>query len=797
MLKNYLVIAFRTLRRQKGYAALNVTGLGIGIAGCLLIGLFVRHELSFDRFHPDADRLFRVLTTQPAPDGDLVTTARGAHRLGPELEETFAAVDRAVRIATADVEVVAENEPREESALFADPAFFEVFAFPLLGGDAATALAQPDGVVLSASAATRLLGDTEAVGRSVGVELDGETRPFTVTAVAEDAPAASSIDFDVVLPIEAYAQTLPAMARSFMLDRWDSSISVTFVRLTDAAEAGVMEAELEDFVAERYAAESPTTLALQPLRAVHLSPDIRGGLTPPGNPLHAAVLGGIAALVLLIACINFTTLALGRSVRRAREVGVRKTLGAHRGQIRRQFWGEALVTTAAATALALVFAALFLPTFNRLTGLSLALDPLVHPAALPAALALVAGVALLAGSYPALVLSRMRPASVLKGRAGLGGTRFARALVVVQFALSIALVAVTIVVTAQVRYLDTAPLGFEREGVVVLKAGGSEAGRTIYPRLRDELGGHAAVRGLTGSFVVPFDARGWPAQLQLGDTASVTVQMNSVDEHFAETMGLEIVAGQDLDAMPTGDGVPVLVNEALLRTLGWADFRGKRLPLRGGIVSAERAEIVGVVRDFHIQPFHEAVEPVILVANVEGGVLAVSARVTTDDLARSLGVLEAAWHRAAPGVPFEPMFLDEVVAEAYESERRWQALLRWATAFALALAGLGLLGVAALSVAGRTKEIGIRKTLGASVAGLVALISADFLRLVAIGFVVAAPLAWLAARRWLEGFAYRIDLGIDLFLLAGALVLGVALLTVAGQALRAATADPVDALRSE
>ncbi len=800
MLKNYLTVTLRSLRRERGYASLNVTGLALGLACCLLLFLFVRHELSFDRFHPDADRLFRVLTTQPNPAGEVVTTARGAFRLGPALEETFAAVDRTVRIATGGVEVVTDDGAWEEEALFADAAFFDVFAFPLVAGDAA-ALARPDGVVLSAAAAARLLGETDVVGHSLAVELGGETRVFTITAVAEDPPTASSIVFGVVLPIETYALTLPAMARAFMLDRWTSPNTVTFVRLKQAGDAATVEAGLPNFAAKRYvegAAPGETTLALQPLRAVHLSPEVRGGIVAPGNPLHAAVLGGIAVLVLLIACINFTTLALGRSVRRAREVGIRKTLGAHRGQVRGQFWGEALVTTAAASLAAVALAALFLPTFNRLTGLALTLSPLMQPAATPAFLGLIVVVAFLAGSYPALVLSRMRPASVLKGRLGLGGTRFARALVVVQFALSIALVAVTVIVSAQVRFLATAPLGFEQDGVVVLKMGSSDAGKAIYPRLRDELAGHAAVRGLAGSMVVPFDARGWPAQLQLGDTAAVIVQMNSVDEHFVETLGMEIVAGRGFaEARVAADRVPVLVNETLMRALGWTDFRGKQLPLQAGIVNAERAEIVGVVRDFHIQPLHEPVEPVILVSEVEGGVLAASVRLASGDVGRGLDALEAAWGRAAPGAPFEPVFLDEVVEAKYQAERRWHMLLRWATGFALSIAGFGLLGVAALSVAGRTKEIGIRKVLGASAAGIVALVSTDFLKLVALGFVLASPAAWLAAERWLEDFAYRVELGPGLFLIAGGLALVVAVLAVGTHALRAATADPVKSLRYE
>jgi putative ABC transport system permease protein len=799
MLKNYLLVALRTLRREKGYAALNVAGLAVGPGCCLLLGLFVRHETSYDRFHADADRLHRVLTTQPDPGGEPVTTARGAFRLGPALDTSFAAVDGAVRVATGSVEIDADGATWEGEVLFADRAFFDVFSFPLVAGGAA-ALAQPDGLVLSASTAARWFGDGAAVGRPVEVPFaDDEVRTFTVGAVAADAPAASSIVFDAILPIGAYELTLPAMARAFILDNWTFPNVATFVRLADGGEAEALDAGLRDFVAAHYGeAAGETALALQPMHAAHFSPDVRGPLVAAGNPLHATVLGGLAVLVLLVACINFTTLALGRSVRRAREVGLRKTLGAHAGQVRGQFWGEAFLTTAAAALLALALVALFLPTFNRLTNLALTLAPLARPAALLVFLGLLVGVSFLAGGYPALVLSRMRPSAVLKGRAGLGGARFATALVVVQFALSTALVAVVVVVSAQMRFLDTAPLGFERERVVLLKMGGSASGKAIYPRLRDALGGHAAVEQIAGSMVVPFDKKGWPAGLQLGDTASVEVQMNAVDEHFTGTLGMEIVSGTDFAAARVaGEAVPVLVNETLMRTLGWTEFRGKQLPLKGSIVSAERAEIVGVVRDFHIQPLHEPVQPVILSPLLKSGALAATVRLAPGRTAEGLAAVEAAWERAAPDAPFEPLFLDEVVAAKYEAERRWQALLRWAAGFALALAGFGLLGMAALSATRRTREVGIRKVMGASVSSVVALLSLDLLRLVALGFVLAVPLAWFAAERWLEGFAYRIDLGPGLFLLAGGLALAVALVAVSGQAFRAATANPADALRYE
>jgi putative ABC transport system permease protein len=542
----------------------------------------------------------------------------------------------------------------------------------------------------------------------------------------------------------------------------------------------------------------PIAYYFQPLPAIHLDPNVHAGITPPSNPLYAQILAAIALAVLLIACINFMTLAVGRSTARAKEVGVRKTMGAHRRQLLGQFWGEALLMSTLGLGLAL--AALFLPTFNALTGKALSFGLVPLPVTLAVLLGLVVLTALVAGSYPAVLLSRLRPVESLKARVRLGGSHaFARSLVVVQFALSIFLLAGTFVLSAQLRYVQDRDLGYDREQVAVVPL--SEAGDgAALARLRAALAGSTAVTNLTGishSFGRGTSAYGFPHE---GEDIEIIVY--GVESDFIETMGMDLLAGRDFDPALASDSTDaVVVNEALVRALGWAgasEAVGQRLP--DGFEWGDEVKaplVVGVVRDFHFRSLHEAVEPALFMLPVLDDIQYALARFAPGRTRDGLGALEAVWTEIAPGLPFDAGFLDEDLAAFYENEARWAEIVRWATLFALAVACLGLFGLASLTVAQRTKEIGIRKVLGASAGSIAVLLARGFAVLVGVAVFIAAPLAYLAAERWLEGFAYRIDLGLGLFLLAGGLALVVALVTVGTQALRAASSDPVKALRTE
>ncbi len=820
--RNYLKIALRTLRRQKGYAAINVGGLAVGIACCVLLLLYVRDEVAHDRFHENADRIVRI-NRIVGEQGAEKRSAGTPVKLAPALKEAFPEVEHAVRLSAADVSVEREADAVGLEALFADPAFFDVFSFPLLAGDPSRALAEPNGLVLSASTARRLFPGENSVGQALTLKLKDETLERRVTGVVADPPHASSIQFDVILPFEDYRYNFAGALRQFAFERWDFDVVSTFALLRRGANAEALAAKLPS-LADAEAPEeaegdgprvrvfgpSKAGFAPQPLTEIHLEPDVmpQSALAPPSSPVYSYLLAAAALLILFIACVNFTTLAVGRSVGRAREVGVRKALGAQRAQVAGQFWGEALLTTTLALGVALGLARLFLPVFNRLAGKALTLDLAGEPLTLLALVGLAAGVALVAGSYPALVLSRFEPTRVL--RAGAGGgpggrRRLVRALVAVQFALSIALVTGAFVMHEQIGRLKT-DLGFQQEQVVRMNlTGDTQEMAALFDPFREEARRHPAVEEVAGS-TFSFFGSAITVPLVLGDTGRVEARVIPVTQSFAETLGIETVAGRGLRG-PAGDapslGGEVLVNRTLARRLSFAPEEAldrtltldESAPMAGAF---GESHVVGVVEDFHVRDLKHRLDPVIL-ASAERlyGIGDFYARLAPGQLAEGLAHLRATWADVAPDRPFEYVFLDDLVAEAYETEARWRAIAGYAAGLALLIACVGLLGLAALAAEQRTKEIGIRKALGASVANIVGLLSADFLRLVAVGFVLGAPLAYLGARRWLDGFAYRIDLGPWLFLAAGAVVALAALGAAGWQAYRAALADPVQSLRHE
>ncbi len=820
MIRSYLKIAYRTLKRQKGYAFINVFGLALGIACCVLLFLYVQHEWTHDRFHEQAERIFRVNKARIDPGGGVSWSASQPALLASELEATFPEVQETVRLADGSVRVAANGAEIEEDALYADAAFFEVFTFPLLRGDPQTALAEPNTVVLTRRAARKHFGGENPMGRTLTVKIEDETVDLRVTGVAQNPPTNSSIQFDVVLSTDTYYEyNFSGILQRAALTRWDFPSAGTFVLLNRTGQAEALEAKLPAFAAQhldeppesasgengeevRVVGAETTQLRLQSLADIHLNPDVApAALEPPGNPLYAYLLAGVALLVLGIACINFTTLSLGRSASRAKEVGVRKVVGAHRGQNRRQFWGEAILTSGAALVLGLALARLFLPVFNGLAGRELQLALFSRPETLLFLIALALVVGLLAGSYPALVLSRFEPARVLRGQGAIGGgRRLTRALVVVQFTLSIALVVGVLVMSAQLKFLQS-DLGFNQEQVVVIEGlGDTDSGNQIYEPFRQEVLRHAAVEHVAGA-LFSFFGSAMEQPLALGDTAQVTARVLPVSETFLETLEVGVVQGRGFSAERSTDGYDVLVNETFVRTMGWPSAVGKRFSLPEGAFLSNivgEMRVIGVVEDFHAQPLHHEIAPLILIPSANfGGVLTMYARIAPEGMAQTLAFLEETWQQVAPDRPFQYQFLDEVVAEAYEAEQQWRAIIRYAAGFALVIACFGLFGLAALAAERRTKEIGIRKVLGASATSITLLLSKDFLKLVLIAFVIAAPVAYWAASRWLQEFAYRIELGPGLFLLAGGAVCVVALGAVSYQAVKTALANPVDALRSE
>ena len=791
MLKNYLTIALRNLRKRRAYSFINVAGLAIGMACSMLIFLSVRHDLSFDRFHAKADRIYRVLTIDRALGVSSQRVGITLPALGPAMEAELPEVERVVRLNTAGRSLVSyeDTDLYAENVVYAEAALFEIFDFGVRSGDAG-GLREPGTVVLTEALARRIFGEADPVGRTVTLDDDAELR---VVAVAEDVPANSHLVFDAVV---SYVPSKDQPQLEQFLSSWGSISMTTYALLRSPEDAAGLPEKLEAIIRRNDVGEN-FSVTVQPLADVHLrSSDILFDESSGKSDVEYVYgLSAVAVFVLLIAAMNFMNLATARSAERAREVGMRKVLGAERRQLVGQFLGESVLLCALAFVLAVGLVKAALPLVNTALGKSLALDLLSEPVLVLYLAGLALGVALLAGSYPAFVLSGFSPLVVLKGTFSRGrrGALLRRALVVTQFAASAVMIIGALVVAEQLRYIMEKQMGYDRDQVVVLSLGGP-ALQEKAATLRDELVRQPGVVAAATSGSVPGRQLGRTG-VQPEGAAEDDVWIMSVfgiDDRFVPLMDIELAAGRNYGREHgTDQQEAILINEAAARALGWQDPVGKHLTL-----GQQQRTVVGVVKDFHFASVRHQIEPLMMLYVPEGAPL-LSLKLDAQQIPAALASIEAAWKRLYPDHPFEYSFLDSEFAEQYREEANFAVLARGFTLLSIFVACLGLFGLASFTAEQRTKEIGVRKVMGASVPGLVLLLSKEFTRLVVVALVVAAPVAYFVMHHWLEDFAYRIDLSPWIFAVAGALALAIAWVTVSYQAVRAALTDPVKALRYE
>jgi putative ABC transport system permease protein len=805
MLRSYFVIAWRTLRKRIGPAAINVTGLATGLAACLLIGLWVQHELSYDAFHPDANRIHRVV---------IDTKAGGNAIYAPQVPVPL---KDALRREAPEVEAVTQFRPEREAVLqhgnqaftnhtvvHADSTFLDVFGgFDLVHGDRRTALDGANAVLLTVTTAERLFGRTDVVGETV--RLDGTARQ--VTGVLADVPETSHLQFDALV---AYTSVPPVFQGN-----WTGFAFFTYAKLVENAPVAAFEDKLSTIattygaadVADRFnfpPEEITYGFFAEPLTDIHLYSDFNS-LDAGGSITTVYVFGAIGLFILLIACINFTNLATARASERATEVGMRKALGAGRPQLAGQFLGEAILTTAAATGGAMLLAMLALPVFNELAGTSFGVNAFVQPHVVLGGLALVLIVGVVSGSYPAFALSRFAPAAVLKasGRHSSGGQgqRLRQGLVVVQFAISIALIVGTLVAREQFDYIQSKRLGFEKERVVEIEDTEALEGRqtAFVDRVRQLPGVTAASAG-DGLFGGSSGNAFWPADS--ASTASQVLRFFRVSPRFVETMGIEVVEGRSFDPARPADSSAVIINQAAVDAYGWAHPTQQRLA--SADTSVAMYDVIGVVDNFHFQSMRQEVEPAALFVGHPFGAgrpsppSSVYARLAPGASSDALDALRTVWEDVAgPAAPFQYSFLDQTYDMLHADVQRAGRLFTLFAGLAILIACLGLFGLATYTVQRREKEIGIRKALGATAAQVVGLLSKQFLRLVALAAVVALPLAYLAMQRWLQDFAYRTTVGADVLIGAAVLASLIALLAIGYQALRAAWLSPAVTLKDE
>ncbi len=811
MLYHYFKIALRNLGRQKVLSLINILGLSLGLACFTLFLLYAVNEFSFDRFHKNADNIFRVYRWTEAMQGD---EAGGdvymPMPLGPAMKQDIPDVQDFVRFQDAWREsyVRTGNNITSMGISFADPQLFSVFSFKLKSGNIQSALKGLHNIVLTEKIANQLFGNENAVGKTVEIKLEDEFAPFTVSAVAENIPSNSSIRFDVIGNYE-YMATTRNGKRS--VNNWNRSSYITFVQLKPGSRLADDPERMLTFRKKYYPEEeaelrkagywtgkgAPVTYGLQPLRSIHTDTKIWGGEIASVNPKTIWILLGIAMAVLLIACINFTTLAIGRSASRAREIGIRKVVGSVRRQLILQFLSEALLLTIFSVGLGMLLSYLLLPWFNQLSAkeLGFSFEQFPEMGWLIVALTLIVG--LLAGSYPALVLSGFRPLEVLRQKVKIGGANvFTKSLVTLQFVLSIGLIASTMIILQQIRFMTSRNPGFNKENVIVVNASETD-GKKILPIFKRTLLSQPGIAGIAGSEMSLGEGTGWSRSGFDYKGKLKQVYEYFIDPDYIPIMGMKLIAGRNFDPGIASDTVTsVIINEAFIKDFGWSIDNAVGQELKG-YTENKTPVVIGVIKDFHFRPFKEEVLPQMFHQFADYAPYQFFVRIKPGDPSTALSSMQKAWKKVEPVLPFKYSFLDENLEKFYKSEVRWGMILGWAGGISIFLACLGLFGLAALAAVNRTKELGIRKVLGASLASIVRLLSKDFLKLILIAMLIAVPASWYFMHQWLQDFAYRISIGWWIFIVAGLFAIIIALITISFHAIKAGIANPVAALRSE
>ena len=803
MVANYLKIALRHLRKQRGFAFINVFGLAVGLACCLLIVLYVSDELSYDRYNAKADRIYR-LNTDAKFGGRAVALAVTPDPLGPTLKRDYPQVEQFVRLRQRGAWLVrragSPTAISEDNITFADSTLFDVFTLPFIAGNPKRALAEPNTVVITESAAKRHFRNRNPLGQTL---LLGD-QPYRITGLIRDMPANSHFRADI----------FPTMLNDdYQWGNWLSTNHYTYIVLKPGTDPAVFTRNL-DAVVEKYCSpvlmkEVGVTMTqfrqsgnrfrlwMMPLTDLHLRSKQTIEMMAPGDIQYVYVFSAVALIILLIAGVNFMNLATARSAGRATEVGIRKVLGSERGQLIGQFMTESVLTTTFALGVALLLVALTLPLFNNVAAKTLRWQVLLTPGWLAGLAAVPVVVGGLAGSYPALFLSAFGPIQVLTGKRimGIRGLSLRSGLVVFQFTTSVLLIIGTLVVYRQLTYIQTRNLGFDRSHVLTVSTNGSEQDETF----RQEVLKLPGVVGgtLSGFLPVPSDRSDIPL-FPAGETdqkKAVSTQRWTVDYDYVKTLGMQMAQGRNFSRAFGADSSGVILNETAVKLFGFRNPVGQRVDVFQGASQRKTFTVVGVVRNFHYESLREQVGAVAFFLGKDPG--SASFRLNQADVPNLLTQIEAKWKQLMPGQPFSYQFMDDRFDYVYRAEQRVGTLTLTFSVLAILIACLGLFGLAAFTAEQRTKEIGVRKVLGASVGSIVALLSKDFLKLVLIAIVIASPIAWYAMNRWLQDFAYKIDIEWWVFALAGLLAVVIAFLTVSFQSIKAALTNPVKSLRSE
>lgn len=795
MIKSYVVIAIRNLMRNKFFSLINIFGLSVGIACCMLIVLYGKDEVSFDRFHQNKENIYHLTADIIGSENRISKQSSTGMMPGPAFKNDIPEVESFVRVQAAYVNIKSKGEIYEQEALWADDNLFSVFTFPFAYGNPASVLKDLHSVVLSEKLAEKYFGDANAVGKTLEMKAGEKFETFVVTGVAKNSPQNSSLQIGMILPMKYH--------QSEENDKhWMNFFLNTFIVLKPGADTKKVEAKMASVyttdaaaeikeMAEKYNSKETTVYHLQPLLDMHLSKDYpaNNGLSNASEAIYSYILFGIAGFILMIACINFINLTVARSLKRAKEIGVRKVIGGARKQLIFQFLGESFVLSFLAFVVACLLTWVLLPSFNKLADKELAFSYLLDLKLIAGYIGLFVITGLLAGFYPALVLSGFKPVETLYGKLRFAGKNYlSKSLVVFQFTLSTFLIIATITVYSQFNYLTGFDLGYDDTDVVVMNTGSIDhpGMRTLKTELYKEPGIKQVTADMGGDrYTVAY----------VNGEHEISFNIVTADEDYLPLFKVPVIKGRNFSNEFSSDSVnAIVINEAFAKTAGWRDPIGKEVNF---FYNNKKYKVIGMIKDYHFESLKSKIAPQLFMYTPTYHYGRIYLKVAPGNRAAALSHLEHTYKKLYPSQPFSYTFKDENNRENYEKEEKWKQIIAFSALLTIFISCMGLFGLAALSAEKRAKEIGIRKVLGASVASIVQKLSVEFIKLVLIASAISLPLSWWAMNKWLEDYPYRITLHFTIFGFAIITAIAVALVTVSYQSLKAAMANPVKNLRSE
>ena len=798
MFKNYFKTAWRNLARNKIYSLINIAGLSLGLACAMLIMLYVKDEVSYDRFHKNVSEIYRLDKQSTKDNGDFHYNSYTGYFPGPRFAAKIPEIQSFVRFQPSHTNIKTDKDVQSQDICFVDANFFSVFTFPLIKGSATTALSQPNSIVLTQDMAKKYFGNEDAMGKTLLVHNGNKFESFIVTGVAKNCPQNSSIKFGVLLPMKVSAEDESNNSN------WFNSFLSTFIVLAPNANIKSVQNKMDKVFAAD-ASESINEMknkyginnigisyVLEPLSSIHLGKEVQAQdevLSDKGSSTYSYILSAIAIFILLIACINFVNITVARSVKRAREIGVRKVIGGTRKQLMKQFLSESFILCAIAFSFAIVIVTTVLPLFNQLSNKALSISYLFNAKLIVAYITLFVITSLLAGFYPAAVLSNYNPVQTLYSRFNLAGKNYLqKILVIFQFALASFLIIGTLAIFLQFNYLTTQSLGYDDSNLITVGK---------YPLTQNEATLFKQVLTKNPDIVdaAPKSAGFNNNTVNLSGNKQINVVIETIDASYLPLLKIPIANGRNFSPdFPSDSTHTILVNEAFVKQAGW------KQPLNQQVTSFENNKtytVAGVVKDYHFKPLTEQITPQIFTMNPDNNYGMMYVKIKPGTETSSLQYITKTFKDLFPLSPFVYNFKQEQNEQSYAAEAKWKQIILFSAILTIFISCIGLFGLSVLSAEKRTKEIGVRKVLGASVSSIVSILSTDFLKLIFISLIISIPLAWISANKWLQNYPYRITLSWWLFASAGLLVILIALFTISFQSIKAAIANPVKSLRTE